>query len=157
MLTGCKQFLRASVSLRVCVCVCTHVSLLQGFSVRSQSGFVWPWGGWGSGDFTAGRGGSVTAVSPLFWNNGWSSQLSLSRTALDSLGPLVHCVVRYVGVSLGMGGSNEGPAGYLEMIKASSYILHTIQKMKTMVLFLFIFSVFGVNYVRCCFVIAPAK
>lgn len=76
-------------------------------------------GGWG---FTVGRGGSVMAVSLLFWNNGWSSQLFLSRTALDSLSPLIHCVVRHVGVSLGMGGSKGRSAGCLEMIEASSYI-----------------------------------
>lgn len=40
------------------------------------------------------------AISPLFWNNGWSLQLSLSRIALDSLIPLMHCTARHVGVYL---------------------------------------------------------
>lgn len=38
------------------------------------------------------------AISPLFWNNGWSLQLSLPRIALDSLIPLMHCATRHVGV-----------------------------------------------------------
>lgn len=38
------------------------------------------------------------AVSPLFWNNGRSLQLSLSRIELDSLSPLMHCATRHAGV-----------------------------------------------------------
>lgn len=57
------------------------------------------------------------ALSPLFWNNGWSSQLSLS---LDSLIPLMHCAVRPCGGLL-IGGvekkkKNEKPAGISEML-----------------------------------------
>lgn len=47
------------------------------------------------------------ALSPLFWNNGWSSQLSLS---LDSLIPLMHCAVCPCGGLLiegGVGGDDE--------------------------------------------------
>lgn len=54
---------------------------------------VWP--AWGR---TEDWGGSVMAISPLFWNNGWSLQLSPSRIALDSLIPLMHCATRRVGV-----------------------------------------------------------
>lgn len=44
------------------------------------------------------------ALSPLFWNNGWSSQLSLS---LDSLIPLMHCAVRPCGGLLIEGGAKK--------------------------------------------------
>lgn len=72
VLTGCKQFLRASV---FCEQASFGVSVLE-----HRAGLC----GVGGGGRTEARSGSVTAVSPLFWNNGWSSQLSLSHTALDS-------------------------------------------------------------------------
>lgn len=57
------------------------------------------------------------ALSPLFWNNGWSSQLSLS---LDSLIPLMHCAVCPCGGFTYRGGKknkkNDKPAGISEML-----------------------------------------
>lgn len=57
------------------------------------------------------------ALSPLFWNNGWSSQLSLS---LDSLIPLMHCAVCPCGGLLIEEGKktkkNDKPAGISEML-----------------------------------------
>lgn len=57
------------------------------------------------------------ALSPLFWNNGWSSQLSLS---LDSLIPLMHCAVCPRGGLLIEEGKKKKqptrPAGISEML-----------------------------------------
>lgn len=57
------------------------------------------------------------ALSPLFWNNGWSSQLSLS---LDSLIPLMHCAVCPRGGLLieaeKKTKQNDEPAGISEML-----------------------------------------
>lgn len=109
LLTGCKQFLNA------CVC-CAQVS----FSVQCVSTErdcmvrVWPaWVG------TESWGGSVMAVSHLFWNNGWSLQLSLPRIALDSFIPLMHCAIWGF------------TRGILEMLlNGCGYILYTTVKQR---------------------------
>lgn len=91
LLTECKQFLNASVSV--------HKSP-SAFSVWAQGGIVRSECGRPEGG-RRGWGSSVMAISPLFWNNGWGLQLSLSRIALDSLIPLMHCATRHVGVYMG--------------------------------------------------------
>lgn len=66
------------------------------------------------------------AVSPLFWNNGRGLQLSLSRIALDSLIPLMHCASRHVEVYLG---EKKKPSGILEMLlKGCGCILYRTVK-----------------------------
>lgn len=71
--------------------LCVRATLLRRSVCEHRAGL------WGRSVAGLGWRGSVIAVSPLFWNNGWSLQLSLSRIALDSLIPLMRCAARHAG------------------------------------------------------------
>lgn len=92
--------------------ICVHTDLLQHSVFEHRAGLsACGVAGLREGAF---REGSVTAVSPLFWNNGWSSQLSLSHTATGLLHSTYALCFLLCGGALGAG----EPSGMLEMCQS---------------------------------------